>query len=189
MLLRARSARLDTVGFLFIFLALKPFPLPDHRKLLLISVLVLTALLFVDLFLIHEYLPEHIPDTPINITGLYLIVCFGGVQYFVFRKMLKKHPELSISYLVIFGALIVLFSEVIFQFFRQFTFDETYTNAERLRYFFQGVVGLSIAGGFLALMIALEFKLKNRLVHILIIAGCLIIFYYASPYIMELLKN
>jgi hypothetical protein len=177
------------VGFLFNFPALKPFPLPDHRKLLLIGVLVLTALLFVDYFVIHEYLPGHIPDTPINITGLYLVVCFGGVLYFVFRKMLKEHQELSVSYLVIFGTLIVLFSEVIFQFFRQFTFDETYTNAERVRYFFTGVAGLSIAGGFLALMIALEFKLKNRLVHILIIAGCLILFYYVSPYIIELLKN
>lgn len=177
------------VGFLFNFHVLKPFPLPDHRKLLLISVLVLTALLFVEFFFIHEYLPEHIPDTPINITGLYLVVCFGGVQYVVFRKMHKEHPELSLSYLVIFGTLIVLFSEVIFQFFRQFTFDETYTNAERLRYFFQGVVGLSMVGGFLALMIALEFKLKNRWIHTLIIAICLIIFYYASPYIMELLKS
>jgi hypothetical protein len=177
------------VGFLFNFRELKPFPLPDHRKLLLISVLVLTALLFVEYFFIHDNLPEYIPDTPINITGLYLVVCCGGILYFVFRKMIKEHQELSISYLVTFGTLIVLFSEVIFQFFRQFTFDETYTNAERVRYFFKGVIGLSIGGSFLALMIALEFKLKNRFVHILIIAGCLIIFYYAKPYIMEMLKS
>jgi hypothetical protein len=152
-------------------------------------VLVLTALLFINYFFIGEYFEEFIPDTPINISGLYLIVCFGSLYYFVFRKMLKEHPQLSIAYLVVFGTLIVLFSEMIFQFYRQFTFDETYTNAERIRYFFTGVVGMSIGGSFLALMIALEFKLKNRLVHILIIAGCLIIFYFAKPYIIEILKN
>jgi hypothetical protein len=177
------------VGFLFNFHALKPFPLPDHRKLLLISVLVLTALLFVNYFFIGEYFEEYIPGTSISITGLYLFICFGGVLFFVLRRILKTYPEISVFYLVIFGTLIALFSEVIFQFFRQFTFDETYTNAERMRTFFVGVLGMSIANGFLALMIALEFKLKNRWVHILIIAGCLILFYYASPYILELLKS
>lgn len=180
---------LYTVGFFFNFPALKPFPLPDHRRLLLICVLVLTALLFVDYFFIHEYLPEYIPETPIHISGLYLIVSLGGVYYFVFKKMLREHPQISIAYLVIFGALIVLFSEVIFQCCRQFTLDETYTNAERIRYFFTGVAGMSVLGGILALMIVLEFKLKNRLLHILIIAVFLIILYYTKPYLMEILTS
>ena len=177
------------VGFLFTFRALKPFPLPDHRRLLLISVLVLTALLFIDYFFIHEYLPTHIPaPTPISITGLFIVISLSVVFYVVFRKILKQNSELSIVYLMVFGSLITLFSEVIFQFYRLLIMEDV-TSEERMSYFLKGVIGIPVYSLVISLTIALDAKYKNRWLNTLVIVGFLVIFYYAGPYILTIIRS
>ena len=65
------------VGFLFNFRALNPFLVPDHRKLLLISVLAFTALLFIEHFVILNLFSETTPENLTMISGFYLIVFAG----------------------------------------------------------------------------------------------------------------
>ena len=162
--------------------------MPDHRKLLLISVLVLTGLLFIDIFLVHTYLPERIPNTPINISGLFLVACWWVLFYVVFKIILKQDDTISVSYLTIFGCLIILFSEIIFQSYRQVTFSEI-TNKERIRIFLIGVIGMPVLTSILAFKVAVELKYKNRLINTLIFIGIGLLGYFASPYVLSFIKG
>ena len=85
--------------------------MPDHRRLLLISVLVFAALLFIDHFVIQESFPELLPETLNKISGLFLIVCSWVEFYVVFKKILKQddNNKVSVFYLTAFGCLIALF--------------------------------------------------------------------------------
>ena len=163
--------------------------MPDHRKLLLICVLVLTALLFIDTLLLREYLPEHIPNTPINISGLYVFVCIEVLFHIVFRRILKQHDIVSVMYLTVFGCLIVLFSEILFQTYRQTTFDETYTDQDRIRIFLIGVIGMPIFAAALAFPIAIDVKYKKRWLTTLLNVGMGASFYFAGPYILSFIKG
>jgi len=139
--------------------------MPDHRKLILLGVLILASLYFIDYFFLSNLLPERIeiPDiTTINIRGLYLIACLWVVNYFLIKSILKKDPEMSLTYLTMFGFLIALLSEFIFQSFRQFTFSDI-TNVERIKIFVWGILGLPLVASGIAFSVAFDFKYKNRL--------------------------
>jgi hypothetical protein len=162
--------------------------LPDHRKLLLISVLVLTALLFINFLFLYEHLPERIPGTPIIISGLFLMVCYEVLFYIVFKRILKQHETISVAYLTIFACLIVLFSEIIFQTYRQTTLSYI-TNEDRIRIFLIGVLGLPAFAGILALPIAVDVKYKNRWITTLLNIGVGLSLYFASPYVLTFVKG
>jgi hypothetical protein len=162
--------------------------MPDHRKLLLISVLVLMALLFVGRFLVYEYLPERIPGTSINITGLSIVLSYGFVQYVVFKRILKQDDSTGLFYLIIFGSLIVLFSELIFQTYRQTTYIDM-ENSERLRIFFIGVLGMSAYAAVLGFLIAFQLKYKKGWITTLLTVGIVYLFYLASPYILSFIRG
>jgi hypothetical protein len=159
--------------------------LPDHRKLLLISVIVLTALFFIDYFFVRENLPDYIPNTPIKAGGVFLFLCFLGVYYVVFKRILKEDDTISVFYLMVFGLLIVLFSEVIFQFYRATTLEYA-TNGERTLFFIKNVLLASVVSTFWALMMAFDFKYKNPLIRWLSTAvgvGLIFAFKYAAEYL------
>ncbi|OQP65205.1 hypothetical protein A3860_16155 [Niastella vici] len=162
--------------------------MPDHRRLLLISVLVLTTLLFIDFLILHEFLPERIPGTPIVISGLFLFVCYEVLFYTVFKRILKEDDTISVTYLAIFACLIVLFSEIIFQTYRLTTFSYI-TNEDRIRIFLIGVLGLSAFAGVLALPIAVDVKYKNRWITTLLNVGVGLAFYFVSPYVLSFIKG
>jgi hypothetical protein len=168
---------------------IKYLPLPDHRKLLLISVLVLTALLFIDILLVHEYLPERIPDTPINISGLFLVACIWILFYVIFKRILKQHDTIGVVYLTVFGCLIVLFSEIIFQSYRQIGFTEIIADEDRLRIFLIGVLGVTAFAGMLGFCIAVELKYRKKWLTTLLYVGIGFLFYLASPYILSFIKG
>lgn len=178
------------VGFLFTFRALKPFPLPDHRKLLLICVLVLTALLFINYFFIGEYFEEYIPDLPIkvNIQGLFLVVVIWVLFYIVFKRIVKQHDSVSIAYLAIFGGLIVLFSELIFQTFRVSAMEEM-SNFERLKSFLLGTLIMSVLATLMAFSTALDLKIKNRVLITAINIGTAALFYFLGPYVLSFIQG
>lgn len=145
--------------------------------------------LFIDELLLREYLPEHIPDTPINISGLYIVVCFQVLFHVVFRRILKRHDSIGVLYLTVFGCLIVLFSEILFQTYRQTTFDETFTDQDRIRIFLIGVIGMPILAAAMAFPVAIDVKYKKRWLSTLIFVGIGASFYFASPYIMSFLNG
>ncbi|AEW00828.1 hypothetical protein A4D02_12785 [Niastella koreensis] len=163
--------------------------MPDHRKLLLVCVLVLTAILFIDLLLVREYLPEHIPGTPINVFGLFIIVCWEVLFHVVFRRILKQHDYISVLYLTVFACLIVLFSEILFQTYRQLAFDETYTDQDRIRIFLIAVIGMPLFAAALAFPVAVDIKYKKRwlttMLYAVLGASC----YFAMPYVLSFIRG
>lgn len=144
--------------------------MPDHRRLLLISVAVLTALFFIEYFFLrNEYfflpdgLPEFIPHGPLSVSGVYLYLCFLGIYYVVFKRILKQNDTISVGYLIIFGFLIALFSEVIFRFYVVTTLSDL-TSAERAWVFIKSVLLFSVMSIILALIMAFDLKYKNPLI-------------------------
>jgi hypothetical protein len=152
-------------------------------------VLILTAASFIDELLLREFLPEHIPDTPINISGLYIFVCYEVLFQVVFRRIIKRHDIVGAVYLTVFACLIVLFSEILFQTYRQTTFDETYTDQDRIRIFLIGVIGMPVFAAAVAFPIAIDVKYKKRWLTTLLNVGIVASFYFASPYILSFLKG
>jgi len=170
---------------------------PDHRKLLLVSVLVLTAVFFIEHFFLHDeyfFLPDDLPDfisnSPLAIGGLFLALCMMVEYYIVFKWILKQDDTISLFYLAIFGCLIALFSEVIFQFYRQFEFADL-TNAERMIFFLKDVLVSTALGGFIAFMEAFGLKYKKTYPYLttLINIGFFVLFKYSFPYLKDFLNS
>lgn len=180
------------MGFLFNFHALKPFPLPDHRKLLLICVLVLTAFLFINFCIIREYLPEYFPNAQMIIPG----ILWGGfiwlLFHVVFKRILKQNDAVSLTYLTVFGALIVLFSELIFQTYRIATdmvSEEILSDKEAVRMFLMSVLGLPFVSIFFSFPTALDLKYKNRALTTIVNISIGLLFYFSAPYIAGFVKG
>lgn len=174
-------------GF-FLPLILKYCLVPDHRKLLLICVLILTALLFIDLFVIREIFAYVTPENLNRISGLYIIVCLEVLFHIVFKRILKQHDATSVAYLAIFGCLIVLFSETIFQTYRQTTLEYA-TNEDRIRLFLIGVIGLTALAGITAFPVAVDVKYKKRWLTTVLNIGMGVLFLLAGPYILSFIKG
>ncbi|MBO9201236.1 MULTISPECIES: hypothetical protein [Niastella] len=162
--------------------------MPDHRKLLLVCVLIFTALLFINFFVVHEFFPEDVPGAGKAISGLFLLVCFEVLFYVVFKRILKQHETLSVAYLTIFGCLIVLFSGLIFQTYRQATLEYT-TNEDRIKIFLIGVLGLTAVAGITAFPVAVDVKYKKRWLTTLLNIGIGLLFLLGVPYLFSLLKG
>lgn len=169
--------------------------MPDHRRLLLISVLVLAALFFIEYFFLRDeyfFLPDDLSDfisnQPIPIGSIFLVLCFWGEYYIVFKRILKEDDTISIWYLIVFGALIALFSEVIYQFYLQFTFTDI-TNSNRMWIFFKGVLAFTVLGSIMAFSTAYDLKYKNRWISGLVFIGLFLIFRFTFPYIKEFLSS
>jgi hypothetical protein len=180
------------VGFLFNFLSLKPFSLPDHRKLLLICVLVLTAFLFINFCIIREYLPEYFPNAQVIIPGILWGGFIWALFHVVFKRILKGNDSVSLAYLTIFGALIVLFSELIFQTCRIATdmaSDEILSDNEAVRMFLLSVLGLPIVSVFFSFPTALDLKYKNRALTTIVNIAMGLLFYFSAPYVASFIKG
>ena len=178
------------VGFLFNFRELKPFPLSDHRKLLLISVLVFTALLFIEHFVILNLFSELTPENLTKVSGFYIIVVTWIELYVVFKRIVKQDEDnkVGVAYLTAFGCLIILFSSIVFQTYRQTEFSEI-TNEDRIRMFMIGAPGLTLISGIFAFSIAVDVKIKKRWLTTLINIGIVLLFYFAGPYGISLIKG
>lgn len=174
----------------------------EHRRLLFISVLVLSALFFIGFFF-YDYIPKSIPGTLIRIDGAYMLICYAGTYYISFNRLLRaqaKHiynqpfaqrrtvriRQFNLKELVLFGGLIALLSAIIFQFYRQFNV-EGIANVSKLWAFFTHVINMTIVGVIAASLIAIDFKLKNRLHYYMILGGFLLVYYITQPYTMHFL--
>jgi hypothetical protein len=166
--------------------------LPDHRKLLLICVLVLTAFLFINFFFLRTYLPEYIGDMRINIPGLLWIAFIWALFHVVFKKILKENDAIGLGYLIVFGALIVLFSELIFQTCRIATdmaSDDISSDKEAIKLFFISVLGLPVLSLFFSFPTALDLKYKNRVLTTAVNIGIGLLVYFTAPYIINFVKG
>lgn len=180
------------MGFLFNFRNLKPIPLPDHRRLLLVCVLILTAFLFINFCIIREYLPEYFANAQIIIPGLLWGGFIWALFQVVFKKILKRNDSVSLAYLTVFGALIVLFSELIFQTYRIATdmaSDEILSDKEAVRIFLISVLGLPFVSIFFSFPTALDLKYKNRALTTIVNISIGLLFFFSAPYIARFVKG
>jgi len=159
---------------------------------------VLTALFFVEYFFLHdeyfflpdflqELLPDDILNKPMSIGALFLVLSMFGLYKVVFKRILKQDDSISMWYLVVFGALIALFSEVIYQFYRQFTFTDI-ANSERILVFFKDVLVLTALYSILAFSMAYDLKYKNRWVSSFIMIGLIFLYKYVAENYLGLMK-
>lgn len=164
--------------------------MPDHRKLLLVSVLALTALLFIEHFFILNLYSEVTPDILYPISGLFLVFVIYLEFYVVFKRILKQDEDnkISVAYLTAFGCLIALFSSIIFQTFRQTEFSEI-TNEDRIRIFLIGSPGFTIVAGIFAFSVAVDVKIKKRWLTTIVFIGVGVLFYFLGPYATSLIKG
>jgi len=150
-----------------------------------VSVLVLTALFFIDFLILRENLPDYIPNTPIKVSGLYLFLCYMGVYYVVFKRILKENDTISVGYLTIFGFLIALFSEIIFQCYRVAVLTDV-SNAERAWSYARSILMTSVFSSILSFMMAIDIKYKfwwARWISTIIGVGLMFAFKYAAEYL------
>jgi hypothetical protein len=153
-------------------------------------VLVFSVLLFIDHFVVRELFSEVMPEDLNKISGLFLIVCSWAEFYIAFKRILKQddNNKISVAYLTAFGCLIILFSSIIFQSYRQTTFSEI-TNEDRIRNFMIGVLGFTVLNGILAFSIAVEVKLKIKWLTTLVNIGIGLLFYFGGPYVLSFIKG
>jgi len=157
--------------------------LPDHRRLILLSALGLTVLLFLEYF-IHdqwELVPDYIPGTPIRITGLFIILSYYLVFILLFRHILKQDPNTNFFYLIVLGSIVVFISEIVFQSFRQVTFENV-TPEERIRFFLVGVIGMPILASVVTFSVAFNMKFKNKILGTAITIALFLILRFVAEY-------
>ena len=119
-----------------------------------------------------------------------MFICYWVLFYVLFKRILKQDEDnkINVVYLTAIGCLIVLFSQVIFQSYRQTTFEYV-TNEERIRIFMLGVFGSTGVAGLIALVVALHLRLKNGWVTLLAIVGLLSLSYFGGPYVLSFIKG
>lgn len=119
-------------------------------------------------------LPEYIPHTSIQISGLLLIGLILTILILAHKRVLKLNSSTTIFQLTIAGSLICFISETIFQILRQPTLNAD-TLADRIYYFALGIIGITIFGTALSFLVAFQLKTKKTGQLVLFIVGFIII--------------
>lgn len=119
-------------------------------------------------------IPEKIPYTPINISGLILVALLLSTLILAQKKCIQLQPEISIMKLTLLGSIICFSSEIIFQTVRQPTLI-AYTLNEHVYYFLLGVIGITCFGAILSFMIAFQLKTKKTKQLVLMIIGFIVL--------------
>ncbi len=112
----------------------------------------------------------NIYKTPINVSGLFLIVILITTLRLVIKSVIKTDPDTSIYKLTLMGTIICFLSEVVFQIVRQFTLT-----TDRLYYFLLGTLGITVFGTVFSFFIAYQLKTKKTGHILLFIVGFIII--------------
>lgn len=132
-------------------------------------------------------LPEKIPGTPINTSGLFLLGLNLMVLIKAEKRFLKSNKDTSIVKLTQIGTTICFLAEIAFQTIRQpFIIADTFD--ERLHYFLLGTIGGSILGATLSFLIAFQLIRKDTGKLLLLITVLIIIINmikYAFPELAE----
>ncbi|MFT5057041.1 MAG: hypothetical protein ACI80H_001764 [Pseudoalteromonas distincta] len=85
-----------------------------HFKVILKFALIQLACLLI-LEILRPYHPTFIGSTPINISGLFLLILFSSISTFAFKSILNANSDTKILELLLNGILITFFAELIFK--------------------------------------------------------------------------
>jgi hypothetical protein len=153
----------------------------QHRKVILIAIGCLAALFFIE-SLLHDLYPERIRlgAGKLSLTGLYILASIYGVLYFTFRKVVKDDPELGFIPLSILGILIVFFSELVFQVYRQAGFPEDYPISDRMDNFFRAVIGSPAFSIIISVPMAAKFKHLNKVLTYILTVGLALLMWFIA---------
>jgi hypothetical protein len=121
------------------------------------------------LFFSNLPIPFLIPNTPINISGLLLIITIVSILIFLHKKAFSINSSFGIWKLTLFGTITCFFSEVIFQTARLPTLSAD-TWPERIYYFLLGVASITFFGAIFSFLIAFQIKTRKTKLLLLFIA-------------------
>jgi hypothetical protein len=147
---------------------------------LLIALLLQWGLIFFSPFDI----PEYIPNTPINILGLLLLVTLLITLIFLNKKILQRDQSVSIGRLTLIGTFVCFLSETAFQLIRQPTLQAT--GIERFGFILEGIINVTILAAIMSFFIAFQMKTKRTGLLLLFIVLFLVLFQVAKPFLVEL---
>lgn len=157
----------------------------DNRKTLLLAIAALTALFFAQHFL-RNVLPQrvNIGEGTINVYGLMIFLSMFAVFHFTFKNILSQSPGTGIVYLIAIGCITVLFSELIFQ---TYVFVAADYNAEEriggLVFFLRNVLGQSVISLMISIPMAVQMKLKSKLLGAIVGFAMIGLFWYLVVYL------
>jgi hypothetical protein len=106
-------------------------------------------------------IPTHIPGTPINISGLSLIVLFSAVIVWLQKRILKLNRKTSLGRLVLAGCLVIFLSEFVFQSIRLSSIAKE-TWKEKLYFGLSGVIGMTLMAFVISIISASLLRRKFR---------------------------
>jgi hypothetical protein len=106
-------------------------------------------------------IPTYIPKSPINISGLSLIILITATIVFLQRKTLKFKRDISFTHLVLVGGLATFCSEIIFQAIRfQSILADTF--AEKIYFALRGVIIITLLSVVISMISASFLKRKMK---------------------------
>ncbi|MXV14324.1 hypothetical protein [Hufsiella ginkgonis] len=129
-----------------------------NKTALTFSGIALSGLLL--LWLLGGLLLKTIPGTPFKLDGLLITVIYLSCIIAVQKRVLRADPGTSIIRLIILGVLVSLLAEASFQIIRQFTFQD-YSLSERARYFFTGVISITLLMAVYSFFSAYQLKTRR----------------------------
>jgi len=121
--------------------------------------LLLTSLYIIQWWLLFYYftnIPEYIPNTPIKVAGLLLIITVFTTIFFFQKTMLRLQPSANLIQLTGMGILLAIVTEILFQFVRQS--QATITLNEKLSESINAVVIMAVVIGLISFITAFKFK-------------------------------
>jgi len=120
-------------------------------------------------------IPEHVPGTNLNITGLFLIALFIGVFISLHSSILKRDKSISIWKLTLAGIITSLVAESLFQIIRVSMLTGI-SLAERVKYFLIASIGVSLLAAVISFFVAFQLKTKRTNILIIFITAFIIVF-------------
>ena len=102
--------------------------------------------------------------TPINISGLLLLVLLTIILFFFQKETLKSNKQLTLIHQILISGLVIFVAELVFQTIRLST-AVTDTITEKLYAGLRGIIGITLIGVFISLVIGVIIRRKSKPAH------------------------
>ena len=130
-------------------------------------------------------IPKYIPNTPINILGLLILLSILVTLIFLNKRIMQLNKSISVFHLVLIGTFVCFLAETIFQIVRQPTL-QVETVGERIKYFLHGVIGVTALSVAISFFVAFQIKTKRTMLLLMFIGIFLALFQLIRPFLMEI---
>ncbi|MBX3240190.1 MAG: hypothetical protein KIT80_02955 [Chitinophagaceae bacterium] len=113
-------------------------------------------------------IPEHIPYTPINVSGFLLLVLLLTILIVFIKKLVRQDSSFSIFRLTLTGAIACFIAEFVFQFIKLLVENGNLLKG-RLIDFCAGVIGIAFLSTVLSFFVSYQVKTRKTGILLLLI--------------------